>query len=217
MSETALSAPHQHQFDDAEQQREAGHLGMWVFLCTEVLFFGGMFTGYTVYRSLYPAAFAGASAHLNLLIGTLNTGVLILSSLTMALAVHASQTGRRKTLMVCLLLTMILGTVFLGLKGTEYAHKFEEHFVPGPNFHYRGPDAGHAELFFSFYFAMTGMHAIHMIVGLGLLAVLLVMAKKGRFTEQYHNPVVIAGLYWHFVDIIWIFLYPLLYLVGARR
>jgi cytochrome c oxidase subunit 3 len=205
-----------HQFDDPGQQREASHLGMWTFLVTEILFFGGMFTAYTVYRSEYPAAFAGASHHLSLIIGTINTAVLIASSLTMALAVHASQTGRRKTLLVFLVATMCLGSVFLGLKGVEYAHKFEEHLVPGPNFVYRGPDAVHAQLFFSLYFAMTGMHAVHMIIGLGLMTYLLICAARGRFTPEYHTPVVVGGLYWHFVDIVWIFLYPLLYLVGAH-
>jgi cytochrome c oxidase subunit 3 len=206
-----------HQFDDAPQQREAGLLGMWTFLCTEVLFFGGLFTGYTVYRSSYPAAFAGASSHLDLILGTVNTAVLILSSLTMALAVHASQTGRRKSLVAYLVSTMTLGVAFLGIKGFEYAQKFHEHFVPGPHFHYAGPDAGHAQLFFSFYFAMTGMHALHMIVGLGIMTVMVVWAVRGRFSAEYHTPIVVTGLYWHFVDIIWIFLYPLLYLVGARK
>lgn len=206
-----------HQFDDAAQQREASNLGMWVFLATEVMFFGGLFTGYTVYRSLYPAAFAGASHRLDVGIGTINTAILLLSSLTMALAVHASQTGRRKQLAVFLAGTMLFGAAFLGIKAFEWAHKFETHLVPGPGFRYTGPDAAHAQIFFSFYFAMTGMHALHMIVGLGLMAFLLVTAIKGRYGPEYHTPVVIGGLYWHFVDIIWIFLYPLLYLVGVSR
>ncbi len=214
MSEQAFLA---HQFDDPEQQREAGALGMWVFLVTEIMFFGGLFTGYTVYRSSYPAAFAGASHELDLLIGTINTAVLIASSLTMALAVHASQTGRRRTLLGCLAATMGLGTVFLGLKAVEYAHKFRHHLVPGPSFAYHGPDPAHAQLFFSFYFVMTGMHALHMVIGLGLMTWLLVTAARGRYSPEYHSPVVVGGLYWHFVDIVWIFLYPLLYLVGVRR
>ena len=206
-----------HQFDDAEQQRQAGALGMWVFLVTEIMFFGGLFTGYTVYRSAYPAAFAAASHELDTLIGTINTAVLIASSLTMALAVHASQTGRRRSLLGSLLATMALGTVFLALKAVEYAHKFAHHLVPGPSFAFHGPDPAHAQLFFSFYFVMTGMHALHMVIGLGLMTYLVVAARRGRFSPEYNNPVVVGGLYWHFVDIVWIFLYPLLYLVGVSR
>jgi cytochrome c oxidase subunit 3 len=206
-----------HQFDDPRQQREAGALGMWVFLVTEIMFFGGLFTGYTVYRSAYPAAFAAASRQLDILIGTVNTAVLIASSLTMAFAVHASQTGRRKTLLSSLLATMALGTAFLGLKAVEYAHKFAHHLVPGPSFAFRGLDPAHVQLFFSFYFVMTGMHALHMVIGLGLMTYLFVTARKGRYTPEYNNPVVVSGLYWHFVDIVWIFLYPLLYLVGVNR
>ncbi len=214
MSET--HATFAHQFDDASQQTEAGLLGMWTFLITEVLFFGGMFTGYAVYRSAFPAAFAEASLHLDYVVGGVNTAVLLLSSLTMALAVHASQTGRRRSLIVFLIATMILGAAFLGVKVFEYAHKYHEHLIPGPAFVHEGPHASQVELFFSFYFAMTGMHALHMIIGLGILAVLVVMAWRGRFSPEYHAPVVISGLYWHFVDIVWIFLYPLLYLVGAH-
>ncbi len=206
-----------HQFDDADQQREAGALGMWTFLVTEILFFGGMFAGYSVYRSIYPAAFHAGSHAMNLTIGTVNTAVLILSSLTMALAVHASQTGRRKALVPYLLATMFFGVVFLGFKAIEWTAEFREHHVPGPRFMFGGPDPQHAQLFFSFYFAMTGMHALHMIIGLGLMTYLVLMARKGRFGPEYNNPVVIGGLYWHFVDIVWIFLYPLLYLVGAHR
>jgi len=205
-----------HQFDDARQQQETAILGMWVFLVTEILFFGGLFAGYTIYRNLYPQAWVGASRTLDLTIGTINTAVLIASSLTMALAVHASQTGRRKSLVGFLVSTMALGAVFLGLKAVEYAHKFQEHHVPGPHFAYSGPDSTHAQLFFSFYFAMTGMHALHMVIGLALMAWLVWAARSGRFSPDYHNPVVVGGLYWHFVDIVWIFLYPLLYLVGSR-
>jgi len=206
-----------HQFDDAAQQREAGTLGMWTFLVTEILFFGGMFAGYSVYRALYPAAFQAGSRAMNLTIGSVNTAVLIVSSLTMALAVHASQTGRRKALVRYLLATMLFGAMFLGFKAIEWTAEFREHHLPGPHFAFGGADPRHSELFFSFYFAMTGMHAAHMIIGLGLLTYLVIAAAKGRFTPAYNNPVLIGGLYWHFVDIVWIFLYPLLYLVGARK
>ena len=206
-----------HQFDDAAQQREAGLLGMWTFLATEVLFFGGLFTGYAVYRHAYPEAFRIGSHFLNLPLGTVNTAVLIFSSLTMALGVHAAQTGRRRSLILLLAATLVLGAAFLGIKFVEYHHKFTEQLVPGPHFGYHGPHRAEVQLFLSFYFAMTGMHALHMIVGLALLAVLVEKARRGRFTRAYHAPVVVIGLYWHFVDIVWIFLYPLLYLIGARR
>jgi cytochrome c oxidase subunit 3 len=189
---------------------------MWVFLLTEVMFFGGMFAGYIVYRTAYPEAWALGSNTLDVVLGGLNTGVLIGSSLTMALAVHAAQTGSRKLLILFLILTILFGGVFLGVKAVEYSHKFHEHHVPGPSFHFEGEHAGNVQLFFSFYFAMTGMHALHMVIGIGILFVLVGKAVKGRFTAAYFNPVEMFGLYWHFVDIIWIFLYPLLYLVGRH-
>jgi cytochrome c oxidase subunit 3 len=206
-----------HHFDDAEQQREASTLGMWVFLATEVMFFGGLFTAYVAYRSLYPGAFGHASNHLNVTLGTVNTIALITSSLTMALAVHAAQVGRRPgTIVGWLLVTMALGGVFLGIKSYEYAHKFHEGLVPGPAFRYAGPDAPQAQLFFSLYFAMTGLHAVHMVIGVCLLSWLARAAWRGRFSGGWHTPVENCGLYWHFVDIVWIFLFPLLYLIGRH-
>jgi len=205
-----------HHFDDAEQQRDASSLGMWLFLVTEIMFFGGMFTAYVVYRAAYAEAFAAASHHLDIVLGTINTAVLIGSSLTMALAVHAAQTGNRRSLQLFLVLTMVLGCVFLGIKGVEYSHKFHEGHVPGPFFTWEGADAGNAELFFSLYFGMTGLHALHMIIGIGILAILLLQATRGWYGPHYHTPVELTGLYWHFVDIVWIFLFPLLYLIGAH-
>jgi cytochrome c oxidase subunit 3 len=202
-----------HHFEDAEQQREAGTLGMWVFLATEVLFFGGLFTAYSVYRWSYPEAFAEASRHLDVLLGAINTAVLICSSLTMAMAVHAAQLGRRRGQVLFLLATIALGSAFLVIKGFEYHHKFVEHLVPGPHFFDPGPHAAQVQLFFSLYFAMTGMHALHMVVGVGLLAWLAGGARRGRYDGAYYSPVENVGLYWHFVDIVWIFLFPLLYLV----
>ena len=207
---------HAHQFDDAEQQRDASTLGMWVFVAQEILFFGGLFTAYTVYRSAHPEAFAHASHHLDIMLGGFNTVVLIASSLTMALAVHAAQLGKRGGQVLFLLLTMALGSVFLGVKLIEYGHKFHEGFVPGPNFTYPGSEARYAEMFFSLYFAMTGLHALHMVIGIGILAVLVAMALRGRFGPAYYTPVEVSGLYWHFVDIVWIFLFPLLYLIGRH-
>ncbi|MBI3921236.1 MAG: cytochrome c oxidase subunit 3 family protein [Armatimonadetes bacterium] len=206
-----------HQFDDLEQQQEATRLGVWTFLVTEIMFFGGLFMAYTVYRTYYPAAFAGASHTLDVKLGAFNTAVLICSSLTMALAVQAAQLGKRRQIIVFLLLTMLLGSIFLGVKGVEYAAKFHEHHVPGATFAYEGRDALHAQLFFSLYFAMTGMHALHMVIGLGIMTVLVLLAAKGRFTSETYMPVEVTGLYWHFVDIVWIFLFPLLYLIGRHQ
>ena len=203
-----------HQFKDMDQQREAGSLGMWAFLVTEIMFFGGVFAGYVLYRSLYPEAFAAASLRLNVVYGALNTGVLICSSLTMVLAVRAAQLGERRSLVVFLLLTILLGTVFLGIKSVEYSHKFHEHLVPGASFVFEGPYAHEAQIYFSLYFIMTGLHAIHMIIGIGVLSVLLVRSIRGRFSAEYYSPIDVAGLYWHFVDIVWIFLFPLLYLIS---
>ncbi len=208
--------PVAHQFEDAAQQRDAVTLGMWTFLATEVLFFGGMFTGYTVYRTALPDAFVAGSRQLDFALGTVNTAVLILSSLTMAFAVHAAETRKRARLAAFLAATMALGAVFLGIKFHEYAAKFAEHLVPGHGFVPPAGAPGAVEIFFSFYFVMTGMHALHMLVGEGILATLLVRSLRGRFDGGRHAPVVISGLYWHFVDVVWIFLYPLLYLVGAR-
>jgi cytochrome c oxidase subunit 3 len=223
-----------HHFDDAEQQYTAASLGMWLFLATEVLFFGGLFCGYAQYRFWYPREFAAGSHHLDLILGTVNTFVLLTSSLTMALAVHAAQTDDRRGTVRFLALTILLGSAFLGVKAYEYYHKFEERLVPGRSF---SLDAGHAshdgseshgatttpgtdgfqkesvELFFSFYFGMTGLHALHMVIGIAILAVLLAASRRGAFSAAYFTPVEMTGLYWHFVDIIWVFLFPLLYLI----
>jgi len=207
----------QHHFDNLEQQFEASALGMWLFLVTEILFFGGLFTAYMIYRLAYPEAFAEASQELDVVLGGINTAVLIGSSLTMALAVWSAQLGKRSGQLLFLGLTIGLGLVFLGIKAVEYSHKFEHHLVPGPNFLFESArDPQHAQLFFSLYFVMTGLHALHMVVGIGLMAVLSVMAFKGRFTKAYHTPVEVSGLYWHFVDIVWIFLFPLLYLIDRH-
>jgi len=207
----------QHHFDNLDQQFEASALGMWLFLVTEILFFGGLFLAYLVYRLTYPQAFAEASHELDVVLGGVNTAVLIGSSLTMAMAVWSAQLGRRSGQLLFLGLTIGLGLVFLGIKAVEYSHKFEHHLVPGANFHFESAsDPQHAQLFFSLYFVMTGLHALHMVVGIGLMAVLFVMASKGRFTKAYHTPVEVSGLYWHFVDIVWIFLFPLLYLIDRH-
>ena len=219
-----------HHFDSMDQQREAGTLGMWVFLITEIMFFGGLFLAYLVYRSQFHNEFAIASRGLDIRLGAFNTAVLIASSLTMALAVYYSQVGNRTLLVMYLSLTLLLGVVFLGVKAIEYGEKFAHHHFPGSGFQWEepeGPSTGNTvapkldvrkvEMFYWIYFAMTGLHALHMVVGAGLIATLIVMANRGRFTAQYHTPVEISGLYWHFVDIVWIFLFPLLYLIGRHE
>jgi cytochrome c oxidase subunit 3 len=205
-----------HHFESLDQQKEAATLGMWVFLVTEVLFFGGLFAGYAIYRTWYPDAFAAASRELDIVLGSINTVVLITSSLTMALAVHAAQTGERRLVLWLLLATMALGATFLGIKGVEYYHKFAEHHVPGPAFSFEPEHFSQAQIFFSFYFMMTGLHALHMVIGLGIMLVMLWWTWKGTITVDYANPIEISGLYWHFVDIVWIFLFPLLYLIGRH-
>ena len=216
-------APHahhpklQHHFDDMDQQLEASTLGMWVFLVTEIMFFGGLFMAYLMYRWANPSAFQEASAHLNKGWGAANTIILIVSSLTMAMAVRSAQmSAKPKTQVAWLLATMVFGTAFLGVKYVEYSDKFHHNLVPGPHFEWPGQYPAGAEIFYSLYFCMTGLHAIHMIIGLGIMAVIAVMAWRGTFDARYYTPVEVGGLYWHFVDIVWIFLFPLLYLIGAH-
>ena len=202
----------QHHFDDLDQQAEASTLGMWVFLVTEIMFFGGLFMAYLVYRWANPTGFQEASNHLNVTWGAVNTAVLICSSLTMVLAVRAAQVGSRSGQIVNLILTIVLGSVFLIVKYFEYKDKFVHHLVPGPHFDPSLPRE--QQLFFSLYFMLTGVHAAHMVVGIVLMAVILIMAWRGKFSPSYYTPVEVSGLYWHFVDIVWIFLFPLLYLLG---
>ena len=220
-AEHAHGGPLQHHFESLDQQREASTLGMWAFLATEVLFFGVLFTSYLIYRLRFVGVFAAASHELEVVAGAINTGVLICSSLTMALSIWAAQVEKRKLIVLFLVLTMLLGSVFLGIKAYEYTQKFKHHLVPGPHFdpeHHYFPASisPQAQIFFSLYFIMTGIHALHMIIGLGLLTYLLFPAWKGRFNAAWHTPLECIGLYWHFVDIVWIFLFPLLYLIGAH-
>ena len=243
----------QHHFEDLGQQHDASNLGMWTFLATEVMFFGGIISGYLVYRFTSPDVWGAASRHLNVRFATINTIVLLTSSLTMALAVHCGETGDRKGQVRNLILTMLFGTLFLGIKGVEYYQEYKEHLIPGPHFSVAalhletGADPStlkpqeakevavtqgtsrnlvmpvktfaerRAQLFFVFYFCMTGLHGIHMIIGLVMLTVILHWARQGRFTPEYSNPLEVAGLYWHFIDIVWVFLYPLLYLVALHK
>jgi cytochrome c oxidase subunit III len=218
----------QHHFDSLAHQKDAATLGMWVFLVTEIMFFGGMFVAYMIFRMWYFQGFAEASRELDITLGAINTAVLIGSSLTVALAVSAAQEGKQKTIVTMLVLTGILGLVFLVIKYFEYKVKIVGHhfpdgttitLFPAAGFfdvsqnHHLAPLASQIRIFMFIYFALTGMHAIHMIIGIGVLSVILWMAIRGEFTKEWNTPVEIFGLYWHFVDIVWIFLFPLLYLV----
>jgi len=243
------------QFETLEQQKDTAQLGMWVFLVTEVLFFGGMFMTYTVNRHAYSAAFGVGSNTLDLKLGGINTVILILSSLTMAMAVLSAQLGKKKQITFYLIATLILGSAFLGVKVVEYKQKFDHHLIPGKSFDITfcgnnpsacgitaadaekeqkeieeairaenpdNPEQGlisldsHAQLYFSLYFGMTGLHALHMIIGAGLLLWLIKQSLGGRFGPGYNTPVEVTGLYWHFVDIVWIYLFPLLYLIDRH-
>jgi len=203
----------EHQFDDMEQQRDAAYTGMWIFLSTEVLFFGAVFFTYIIYRGLYYDAFVEGSRKLSVTMGGLNTGILLCSSLCMALAVHAAQRNRTNQLVIFLILTEIIGAIFLAIKFMEYYDHYKEHLVPGLNFGYVGEHANRVELFMVFYFILTGMHAVHMLIGLGVLSTLAILATRRTFENGGYDPVDIGGLYWHFVDIVWVFIFPLLYLV----
>jgi len=215
MSETRAALA--HHFESLEQQNEAAAIGMWAFLVQEVMFFGGLFTTYLVYRVLHPGAFAEGSAHLPVALGTANTAVLIGSSLTMALGVRAAQLGRGRQCALFLAATIVLAFAFLGVKGVEYAEKWEHGLIPGVRW---SPEAGadaHLNLFFALYFVMTGCHALHMLVGIVLMAIVAGRAWGGRYSRANFLGVECLGLYWHFVDLVWIFLFPLLYLLHGHR
>jgi cytochrome c oxidase subunit III len=235
------------QFETLEQQKETSTLGMWIFLMTEVLFFGGLFMTYTINRHAYSAAFGMGGNTLDLKLGGLNTVILIMSSLTMAMSVWAAQVGRKKQVTAFLIATLILGTAFLGVKAIEYKQKYDHHLIPGRSFDIsfcvnhpsacgltasgleaekkeieeafaRDPELNsHAQLYFSLYFGMTGLHALHMIIGAGLLVWLIIESLAQRYGPGYNTPVEVTGLYWHFVDIVWIYLFPLLYLIDRHN
>ena len=204
----------EEQYDDLIQQHESASLGMWTFLATEVLFFGGLILAYTVYRFLYHDAFRDGSRQMEVGIGVINTAVLLSSSLSMALAVHAAKLGRGKLVAGLLVLTAFLGAVFLAFKGVEYAGHVRDHKFPGPLFASDKPHPGQLELFYFIYFAATGLHALHLSVGCVVVLVIGWRAWHGRYATGYHSPVEVTGLYWHFIDVVWIFLFPLFYLLG---
>lgn len=202
-----------HHFQDLAQQRDANRLGMWTFLASEVLFFGVLFTAYLVYRAAYPAVFVEAGRHLNVLLGTINTAVLLCSSLTVVLAVQAAEARQQRRVRLLLLLTAGLGLLFLGIKGVEYYVDYQERLIPALNFYWEGSDGLRAELFFTLYFIVTGLHALHLLIGIGIALIMAWLTGRGWY-DQEPQPVELFGLYWHFVDVVWIYLFPLLYLIG---
>lgn len=215
--ETPALAPPTPQFDRFEQRTEAAHLGMWLYLGTEILLFGGLFAAYAAYRHAYPEAFAAASGTLSVVFGTLDTLILLGSSFAMAMAVHAAQTGRRTALTLLLLVAAALGALFLVCHGYEYYQDVHEHHWPGKRFRFeeagRNVSAHQAQLFFVLYFTLTGLHSLHVLIGVGILVYFAWRAWGWRYSKHYYTPVELAGLYWHFVDIVWVFLFPLLYLI----
>jgi cytochrome c oxidase subunit 3 len=226
---------HRHHFETEEQQREAGSFGMWLFLLTEIMFFGGMFFSYLLYRNWYYDAFVTASNTLDIKWGAINTVFLITSGFAMALGVYYAEVRNRRMLVLMLWATTFFGVLFLGVKGIEYNEKFELHHVPGASFNVKefinpplgkdgkpseiplAPDmAQKTQIYFFLYFAMTGMHAVHMIIGIVILFWLIARAQRGEFSAGYVAPIENFGLYWHFVDIVWLFLFPLLYLINRH-
>jgi cytochrome c oxidase subunit 3 len=203
-----------HQFDSPLQQRESLSLGMWLFLVTEVMFFGGIFVGYAVYRHMYPDMFHHMSHHLNVYMGGINTAVLLTSSLTMAFAVNAAQNGNKKRMVSMLLVTFVCSIIFLIVKYFEYAEKFHHHLVPGAHFATDPEYGDKAQIFFSFYFAATGLHGFHVLLGTICIAIFAWLGHKGHFPKEKYQPVEMLGLYWHFVDLVWIYVFPLFYLIG---
>ncbi len=204
------------QFDSLEQQHDTRTFGLWVFLMTELMLFGGLFVSYVAYRYVYPGAFITGSQHLNVNLGAINTAVLIISSVMMAFSVNSAQLDQRRGLLLFLLLTMFFGALFLGIKAIEYYEHYADGFAPGINWTYSGADAGPLQMFFVLYFVMTGLHAVHLTVGIGLVGVMFLRAWRGHFAGGYFTPVEMSGLYWHFVDVVWIFLFPMLYLIASR-
>jgi len=204
----------QHHFFDLDQQRESAKLGMWIFLLTEILFFGGLFVFYAIYRAWHPDIFVNAHKALDWRLGGLNTMVLILSSVTMALAIRSIQLDRKKEAARFLIITLLLACVFLVIKYFEYSHKFHLGQLPGKYYTYTGIQGSNPHIFFSVYFALTGLHGIHVTIGICMIAWLIVKTYRGAFSASYYNWIENTGLYWHLVDMIWIFLFPLLYLIG---
>lgn len=203
-----------HHFKSLGQQFDTAKLGIWLFLCTEIVMFGGLFVGYIIFHGLYPEMFAEGASHLDWRLGAINTIVLLASSFTMASGIHFAQTNQRKKSMIALGITVLCGLIFMVIKYFEYHHKIELGLVPGKFFSFEGAEHANLALYFSFYFLMTGLHGSHVLVGLGLIIWVMIRTKKGEFDSEFYTPVEGVGLFWHLVDLIWIYLFPLLYLVG---
>jgi cytochrome c oxidase subunit 3 len=204
----------QHHFSEVEQQKESAKLGMWVFLVTEILLFGGLFCIYAIYRAWNPDIFHNAHVHLDVVLGTINTLVLITSSVTMALAIRCMQLGNKKKTIMNLILTLSLAGVFLVIKYFEYSHKIHLGQLPGKYYTFTGIEGNNPHVFFSAYFLMTGLHGFHVLGGMGAITWLILKTRANKFSAQYYTPIEMTGLYWHLVDLIWIFLFPLFYLIG---
>jgi cytochrome c oxidase subunit 3 len=207
---------HAHHFDSEEHEYISSKQGIWLFLCTEILMFGGLFVAYAYYHRLYPALFKEGSTYLDWRLGATNTVVLLFSSLTMALGIYYSQKREKNKSALMLVITILCGFIFLGIKYLEYSHKIHEGLLPGSWFHGEIPEGGakNLPLYFSFYFMMTGLHGIHVILGMCLITWVLIRTLKGQFRPDYYTPVEGVGLFWHLVDLVWIYLFPLLYLVS---
>jgi len=203
-----------HHFTDIVQQRDSAKLGMWIFIMTEILLFGGLFTAYTVYRVLNPDMFYNAHKHLDITLGTINTIVLITSSVTMALAIRSMQFARKKATLIFLLGTLALAAAFLVIKYFEYSHKIHLGQLPGRFYTFSGIEGTNPHIFFSIYFTMTGLHALHIIGGMIVISLMIFRTARNHFSSEYYTPLELTGLYWHLVDLIWIYLFPLLYLIG---
>lgn len=216
MSQHGADHPHylQHHFSNSLQQRDSAKLGMWIFLVTEVLFFGGLFVAYSIYRAWNPEIFHNAHQALNWKLGATNTLVLITSSLTIALAIRSLQLDKPKQATRFLWATFLLASTFMVIKYFEYAHKFHVGQLPGKFYTYTGIEGTNPHLFFSIYFVMTGLHGLHVLIGMGVILWMITRVRRGRYSSAYYTPVEVTGLYWHLVDLVWIYLFPLLYLVG---
>lgn len=226
LQHTALGRPRlEEQYVDLEQQQETASFGMWVFLATEVMFFGALFLGLGVYRNFYGAAFEKGSDELNWTIGGINTAVLLISSFFMAMAVHATKLQQRRRQLAFLALTALLGMAFLCFKALEYYLDYRENLIPGWRFEpaewtargLRPDEVPHVKLFLLFYWIMTLVHGLHVTIGIAVVLVMLLFSWRGHYSAAYYSPVDVTGLYWHFVDIVWIFLLPMLYLQGTHH
>jgi cytochrome c oxidase subunit 3 len=217
--ELALGRAHliEEQFDTFEQQHRSARLGMWVFLATEVLFFGGLFASYFALRTLYWEGFKEAGKHTHVAIGAINTALLLTSSLTMALAIEKIREDKKRPAFWLLFTTALFGIGFIALKGLEYYKEYEEKLIPAMNFVFPGPHARVAELFYFIYFAMTGLHALHLTIGIGVVIWMMLRVSRSEINGRYFTPLELAGLYWHFIDLIWVFLFPFLYLMERYK